>query len=377
MSQPSGTRKRKASGGAARARTARSRGVEGTASGRADPEASPPVTGERAREWIRELHATTTDFFLSSDPDGSLEEDIWVRSGGGGGVSRVLTEGSVFEKAGFNRAAVEGELEPDAAARLAGSSREEVGEEPVDFLATGVSVVAHPQSPLVPIVHMNVRYVEVQGPELGRQRWFGGGIDLTPTYPHPEDAAWFHRVLRTICERHHPGYYPRFKSQCDEYFVNTHRDDQMRGVGGIFFERLWTEPQGLEHPPDVFAFVRDVGESLEPAYGPIVQRRKDASFGDRERRLQMERRARYAEFNLIHDRGTRFGLESGARTESVLMSMPPRARWEYSRNHESGSFEARLEAMLEPRDWSLEPVDEEAYREVARSMTTSSASSGV
>lgn len=317
----------------------------------------PAMSRDEMRAWIRELHATTTRFFRSRDSEGELREDMWVRPGGGGGLSRVLTGGEIFEKAGFNRAAVEGTLEPAAAARLAGEEPGEVGAGPLDFFATGVSVVAHPQSPLVPIVHMNVRYVEITGDELGRRRWFGGGIDLTPTFPSPEDATYFHRVLQTVCSRHHPEFYSRFKARCDRYFVNTHREHEMRGVGGIFFDRLWTGGDGLATPEDVLAFVSDVGRVLEPAYGPIVDRRKDLPFGESERRLQMERRARYAEFNLIHDRGTRFGLESGARAESVLMSMPPTACWEYDRAHEAGSVGSRLVEMLEPRDWAREPVD--------------------
>jgi coproporphyrinogen III oxidase len=212
--------------------------------------------------------------------------------------------------------------------------------------------VIHPRSPLVPTVHLNVRYFEIARPtgEL-IDAWFGGGTDLTPTYPFPEDASHFHRTLKAVCDRHHPMFYPRFKTWCDHYFVNTHRGEERRGIGGIFFDHLRAGESGrsLEQ---LFDFVAGVGEILPHAYGPLVERRRDLPFGERERHFQLVRRGRYAEFNLVHDRGTLFGLQTGARIESVLMSLPPQAAWDYSPVYQPDSFEAELLAMLEPRDWA-------------------------
>jgi coproporphyrinogen III oxidase len=204
---------------------------------------------------------------------------------------------------------------------------------------------------MVPTVHLNVRYFEITGPDGSvLDAWFGGGTDLTPTYPFPDDAIHFHRSLRDVCARHHPSFYPRFKEWCDHYFVNTHRGDERRGIGGIFFDNLRPDDSGLEFET-LRAFVSDVGRALPAAYRPIVERRRALPYGDRERRFQLLRRGRYAEFNLVHDRGTVFGLQTNARIESVLMSLPPLASWEYAPRFAPGSFEAELTAMLEPRDW--------------------------
>jgi coproporphyrinogen III oxidase len=223
--------------------------------------------------------------------------------------------------------------------------------EPMSFFVTGMSIVIHPLSPMVPTVHLNVRYFEkTRSTGEPVDAWFGGGTDLTPTYPHPEDAVHFHSVLKSVCAQYHPTFYPRFKSWCDHYFVNTHRGEERRGVGGIFFDHLRAGEGGLGLDR-LFEFVAAVGAVLSEAYGPIVERRRDLPYGERERRFQLLRRGRYAEFNLVHDRGTLFGLQTGARIESVLMSLPPLAAWEYSPSYEPGSFEANLLTMLEPRDW--------------------------
>jgi coproporphyrinogen III oxidase len=201
-------------------------------------------------------------------------------------------------------------------------------------------------------VHLNVRYFEVTGP-LGEpvDAWFGGGTDLTPTYPFPDDAVHFHRVLKTICDRTHPTFYPRFKTWCDHYFVNTHRGDERRGVGGIFFDNLRAGESGLSLDR-LARFIGDIGGVLSEAYAPIVERRREAPYGERERRFQLARRGRYVEFNLVHDRGTLFGLQTGARIESVLMSLPPLAAWDTPAAYPPGSFEEELLGMLEPRDWA-------------------------
>ena len=301
---------------------------------------------------IESLHDEATAFFGGLDGGRTFREDRWQRPGGGGGVSRVLADGEVFEKCGVNRSAVEGTMPAAMAQRL--GARTEGGAEAA-FFVTGLSIVAHPRSPKVPTVHLNVRSFEITGPDGTRlDAWLGGGTDLTPTYPHPEDAVHFHRTLKGIADRHHPSFYPRFKTWCDHYFVNLHRGEERRGIGGIFFDHLREGDSGLDRRM-LLDFLMDVGRALPEAYGPIARRRRDEPYCERERRFQLARRGRYVEFNLVHDRGTLFGLQTGARIESVLMSLPPLASWEYAPAYERGSFEAELLAMLEPRDWVAEP----------------------
>lgn len=313
----------------------------------------PPLAERRAlaTRWIAGLHDEITSFFGRLDGGGTFLEDRWERPGGGGGVARVMTEGVTFEKAGINRSAVLGELPELAARRLGGQGAAAGG---THFFATGVSLVVHPRSPMVPTVHLNVRYFELTD-EQGNltDLWFGGGTDLTPFYPHEDDPRHFHRTLRTVCDRHAPTLYPAFKAWCDDYFVNAHRDGEARGAGGIFFDHL--RPDDATHGlalPALQAFVGDVARVLRLAYEPIVARRRDEPYGEAERDFQLVRRGRYAEFNLVHDRGTVFGLQTQARVESVLMSLPPLARWQYAPRYAPGSFEARLVAMLRPREWA-------------------------
>jgi coproporphyrinogen III oxidase len=306
---------------------------------------------QRVRSWIECLHDDTTRFFTTLDGGGSFREDRWDRPGGGGGVSRVLAHGGTFEKVGVNRSAVEGVLEPQLAVRIGAHASPA---ESMNFFVTGLSLVAHPHNPKIPTVHLNVRYFEVarmSGEPV--DAWFGGGTDLTPTYPFPEDAVHFHRSLKSECERHHPAFYPRFKTWCDHYFVNVHRGEERRGIGGIFFDNLRAGESGLDLE-QLLEFASGVGRVLPGAYGTIVERRRDQPFGERERHFQLVRRGRYVEFNLVHDRGTLFGLQTGARIESVLMSLPPLAAWDYAPEYPPGSFEAELLAMLEPRDWAAE-----------------------
>lgn len=304
---------------------------------------------ERVASRIEQLHHQATELFTALDRGGSFREDHWERPGGGGGVSRVLTEGVTFEKAGVNRSAVEGVLSPQLAQRLGAHT---TGLEPSRFFVTGLSLVVHPRSPMVPTVHLNVRYFEITG-HLGEpiDAWFGGGTDLTPTYPLPEDATHFHRALKAVCARHVPTFYPRFKTWCDHYFVNTHRGEERRGIGGIFFDNLRAGESGLSLER-LLGFIADVAGVLPDAYAPIVERRRGMPYGERERRFQLARRGRYVEFNLVHDRGTLFGLSTGARIESVLMSLPPLAAWDYAPAYQPGSFETELLGMLEPRDWA-------------------------
>ncbi len=267
-----------------------------------------------------------------ADGGAQFREDNWRREGGGGGRTRVMEEGNVFEKAGVNFSAVEGVLPEEFARKI------EMGEGR-EFFATGVSLVLHPRNPYVPTVHANFRYLE-----KGDSGWFGGGSDLTPYYPFREDATHFHRTLKEACDKHDPDYYPRFKKWCDEYFFIKHRNET-RGVGGIFFDYLQGDLNKL------FAFVKDAGEAFIPAYLPIVERRRDHGYGEREREFQLIRRGRYAEFNLVYDRGTIFGLETRGRTESILMSLPPLARWVYDYKPEPGTAEAEAWTYFTPQNW--------------------------
>jgi coproporphyrinogen III oxidase len=272
-----------------------------------------------------------------------FQEDLWERPEGGGGRSRVLSGGAVFEQAGVGFSHVFGPGLPPSATvnrpELAGRS----------FQALGVSLVFHPKNPYAPTTHMNVRFfiAEKEGHEPAW--WFGGGFDLTPYYGFEEDCIHWHRTAREACAPFGPEAYPRYKKWCDEYFFLRHRNEP-RGIGGIFFDDL--AEGGFERS---FAFLRSVGDHFLPAYLPILRRRKDMPHGDRERDFQLYRRGRYVEFNLVWDRGTLFGLQSGGRTESILMSLPPLVRWRYNWRPEPGTPEARLyEEFLKPRDWATE-----------------------
>ncbi len=303
-----------------------------------------------ASAWIATIHDDLTALFESLDGGARFREDTWEREGGGGGWSRVMIDGVTFEKAGINRSTVLGVLPPAAAARLGGTG---AAEGSTHFFATGVSLVVHPRSPRIPTVHLNVRYFELTDADgVLCEAWFGGGTDLTPMYPHEDDVRHFHGALKAICDAHHPGYWGRFKPWCDEYFRNLHRDGEARGCGGIFFDHIrpGADEGGLDRAA-LQAFVGDVGRSLRSAYGPIVERRRGEASTAEERDFQLYRRGRYVEFNLVHDRGTIFGLQTNARIESVLMSLPPLASWLYAPVWEEGSFQARLQGMLGARSW--------------------------
>jgi coproporphyrinogen III oxidase len=291
--------------------------------------------GPRAAAYFRDLQDRIVSALEALD-GGRFREDAWQREGGGGGRSRVLSDGALFEKAGVNFSEVHGEMSEDFAKQVPGEGR--------DFTARGVSLVLHPRSPMVPTVHANFRYLT-----KGERHWFGGGADLTPYYPFREDVIHFHRTLRDACVRHAPLIdYARFKKWCDEYFFLPHRNEP-RGVGGLFFDYLEGDIERL------FAFVRDCGDAFLPAYLPIVERRRNELYTERERTFQEFRRGRYVEFNLVYDRGTLFGLRTGGRTESILMSLPPVARWRYDYHPEPGTREAELyEVYLKPHDWAAE-----------------------
>ena len=288
--------------------------------------------GRRMTEHIGDLQRSICAAIEAEDGGARFREDVWDRPGGGGGRTRVLEGGTVFEKAGVNVSSVWGELEEQFAKRLQGEGR--------SFFAAGLSLILHPRNPRVPTVHANWRFIQ-----QGGKAWFGGGADLTPYYLYEEDAVHFHRVLREVCERHEPGSYARYKVDCDRYFWIAHRDEA-RGVGGIFFENTG---RSLEQE---FAFVQDCGRAFLPAYLPIVQRRRDLPYSAEHRRWQLQRRGRYVEFNLVYDRGTVFGLQTRGRTESILVSMPPEVAWAYDVQPEPGSEEAKLLAVLrDPRAW--------------------------
>jgi len=290
----------------------------------------------RAQEFFFDLQDRICHALEEADGQARFREDNWQREGGGGGRTRVIENGAVFEKGGVNFSAVAGVLPEEFAAKIGEGIANAEGRE---FFATGISLVLHPRNPYVPTVHANFRYLE-----KGAAAWFGGGADLTPYYPFREDVVHFHQTLKTACDRHGSELYTRFKSWCDEYFFIRHRNET-RGVGGVFFDYLTDEPEAR------FAFVRDVGEAFLPAYLPIVERRRDESFGERERQFQLIRRGRYAEFNLVYDRGTVFGLETRGRTESILMSLPPLASWVYDYRPEPDSPEAEAWTYFSPQDW--------------------------
>ena len=291
-------------------------------------------------EFLHGLHDSITGALERADGSGRFRRDAWRRPEGGGGESRVLRDGAVFEQAGINFSHVTGDRLPGSATaqrpELAGAS----------FEATGVSLVIHPRNPYVPTSHANVRYFVAMRDGEPAAWWFGGGFDLTPYYPFDEDVLDWHRTARAACEPFGADVYPKYKDWCDRYFYLKHREET-RGVGGLFFDDLheWG-------PERSFAFMQSVGEHYVRGYLPIVERRKDTPYGERERQFQLYRRGRYVEFNLVYDRGTLFGLQSGGRTESILMSLPPLVRWEYDYRPEPGSPEARLYSdFLRPRDW--------------------------
>jgi coproporphyrinogen III oxidase len=291
---------------------------------------------DRAAKFFHELQSDICTKLAEIDGTKEFGADAWQRPGGGGGVARVLEGGAVFEKAGVNWSNVDGELPAELSSHMPGTG--------TSFRASGVSLVLHPRSPMVPTTHANFRCIE-----KGDVVWFGGGADLTPYYVFREDAVHFHRTLADACDRHQPvGDYDRFKTWCDEYFFLPHRGET-RGVGGVFFDYLGAKG---EHPVErIFEFVMEIGRAFLPAYVPIVQRRVTDTYGETERTWQLRRRGRYVEFNLIYDRGTIFGLKTNGRIESILMSLPPLVRWDYDVMPQPGSPEAELIAHLRPTNW--------------------------
>lgn len=283
---------------------------------------------EHIAERFKNLQDSITLGLEEADGKSKFIEDLWERAGGGGGRTRVISGGNIFEKGGVNFSAVSGKTPVQMASENLGDL----------FFATGVSIVIHPSNPWVPIIHMNVRYFETDGGIF----WFGGGIDLTPVYVIDEDASYFHQTLKNCCDRHHESYYPRFKHWADDYFFLPHRQET-RGIGGIFFDHIGKKGEDFNASME---FTFDLGNTFLKSYLPIVNKRKNTPFSEGEKQWQLIRRGRYVEFNLILDRGTRFGLETNGRTESILMSLPPFASWEYRHEPESGTAEAQTLAKL-------------------------------
>ena len=269
------------------------------------------------------------------DRETPFHEDSWTHMSGGGGRTRIIQNGVVFEKGGVNTSAVHG--------TLTGALAERLKTRPQSFFAAGISLVLHPKSPMTPTFHANFRYLELEDGDS----WFGGGADLTPYYLVEEDAVHFHRTWKESCDRHDPSLYPKFKSACDRYFFLPHRQEA-RGIGGIFFDYLRGDFDRQ------FPLIEALGHSILESYEPIVKRRKEDPWGDREREWQLVRRGRYVEFNLLYDRGTLFGIETQGRAESILMSLPPLVRWGYDVHPEPGSREQDLvDVLRSPRDWVI------------------------
>ncbi|WP_120997199.1 oxygen-dependent coproporphyrinogen oxidase [Stutzerimonas urumqiensis] len=298
---------------------------------------------EAVKAYLLDLQDRICEALAQADGGAGFYEDAWQRPGGGGGRTRVIEDGALIEKGGVNFSHVHGDGLPASASahrpELAGRS----------FEALGVSLVIHPHNPYVPTSHANVRFFIAEKPGEAPVWWFGGGFDLTPYYGNEDDCIHWHRVARDACQPFGDDVYPQYKAWCDRYFHIRHRNEP-RGVGGLFFDDLnsWDFDT-------CFAFMRAIGDAYLDAYLPIVQRRRDTPYGDRERQFQLLRRGRYVEYNLVYDRGTLFGLQSGGRTESILMSLPPQVSWGYDKRPEPGTPEARLtEYFLTDRDWLAE-----------------------
>ena len=298
---------------------------------------------EKCQALFRSIQDATCSALEDLDQKEKFVSDSWLRpdvdgADGGGGLTRIMRRGAIFEQAGVNFSEVYGTMSGELAHNLTMPAQD------VPFYATGVSMVFHPYSPLVPTTHANFRYLEV-----GDKKWLGGGMDLTPYYIIDEDAKHFHSSLKTICDRHHPDYYNNYKEKCDRYFFLPHRGET-RGIGGLFFDYLGKDtPELFDH---YYNFLEDIGNNFLRAYSPIVSNRAALPFSEQQKQFQLLRRGRYVEFNLIYDRGTLFGLKTGGRTESILMSLPPAVRWEYQDAFEMGPEEQKLIATLKnPKNW--------------------------
>ena len=299
-------------------------------------------TKDKFYDYIQQLQDTITHKLEEVDGEAKFRQDQWERPEGGGGRTRVIENGNVFEKGGVNISAVHGELPK--------SMQTYFGVNDADFFACGLSLVIHPKNPFVPTVHANWRYFEMydkQGNIV--DQWFGGGQDLTPYYLFEEDAKHFHSICKKACDAHDPDFYAQYKKRCDEYFFNTHRNEA-RGIGGLFFDYLKKNERMAM--PDWYSFVTEVGNSFLDAYIPIVTKRKTLKYDQEHRNWQEIRRGRYVEFNLVYDKGTLFGLRTNGRIESILMSLPPHVQWQYDHHPKPGSKEEKLLNVLKnPKEW--------------------------
>jgi len=293
-------------------------------------------------KYIHELQDTITSKLEEVDGVAKFQEDIWKRPEGGGGRTRVIENGNVFEKGGVNISGVHGKL-PD-------SMQKYFGVEDADFFACGLSLVLHPKNPMVPTVHANWRYFEMYDKDGNIvDQWFGGGQDLTPYYLFDEDAKHFHQTCKTACDKHHSDFYPKYKARCDDYFWNSHRNEA-RGLGGLFFD--YCKASDDMSMQNWFDFVTEVGDSFLEAYVPIAEKRINLPYTPEQRNWQEIRRGRYVEFNLVHDKGTLFGLKTNGRIESILMSLPPHVQWVYDHHPEAGSEEEKIvEVLKHPKKW--------------------------
>ena len=300
---------------------------------------------EEIAAWLQNLQSNICKALEDADGKAKFTKENWTRPEGGGGLTRVIDGGNVIEKGGVNFSAVHGEAPGFLFSEKEHTTQTEK-KEGITFFATGVSIVIHPKSPMVPIIHMNIRYFEMSNGVY----WLGGGIDLTPHYVNEADAKYFHSTLKTVCDRHHKEYYTKFKKWADDYFFINHRNET-RGIGGIFFDRLnSSEEMSFEKN---LAFWKEVGEAFAPIYVELMKRNKDLPFTETEKQWQLIRRGRYVEFNLVYDKGTKFGLETNGRIESILMSLPPLASWLYDFKPQQGSKEEKTLALLKKGiDWA-------------------------
>lgn len=289
------------------------------------------INRQNITEWLKSLQDTICNALENEDGLAKFKEENWTREEGGGGRSRVIEKGNVIEKGGVMFSAVSGKT-PDFLFKEKEHSASNQASQESTFFATGISIVIHPQSPLVPIIHMNIRYFEMSN----GIKWLGGGIDLTPHYIVDEDAKFFHSQLKTVCDKHHNSYYSKFKTWADDYFFINHRKET-RGIGGIFFDRLnQNEEMSFEQN---FAFWQDVGKAFAPIYVSLMNKNKAKTYTPEQKQWQLLRRGRYVEFNLVYDKGTKFGLETNGRVESILMSLPANASWLYDFKTKEGSQE--------------------------------------
>ncbi len=294
------------------------------------------ITKEQIAEAYKQIQDEICAGLEFADGKGKFEEELWSREGGGGGRTRIIQNGNILEKGGVNFSAVEGKL-PESIKKAFGVTED-------DFFATGVSIVMHPSQPWIPIIHMNIRYFEMVSERAEALRWFGGGIDLTPHYVIDEDARFFHQSLKATCDKFKADFYNKFKTWADDYFFIKHRAET-RGVGGIFYDRLNPESTGLGWE-EIFEFSKAVGRTFLPVYTEIIKRNKNKPYTEAHKQWQYQRRSRYVEFNLVYDAGTKFGLETNGRVESILMSLPPQANWVYDFTPLKGTEEEKTLDLL-------------------------------